>query len=195
MSTCTTTNPSAGFALDWDAPFTFVDGNIFALLDCSTSPDSPLYSTNSTNMCDANNAPVCSLLYTCPAITQLNVPISTCCIYSPVSLGPSFEMDLKQLECTSYSGIYSFGAAETNPPGWKFGIALKYRFSVDDGYPSACADCEKSNGVCGYTGQYDSFTCNCVSGMNTTNNCYYVKWNGGSSTQPLSIGKSNLEEV
>ena len=190
MSTCFITNPSTGFALDWDAPFTFVDGDIFALLDCSTSSDSPLYSTNSTNMCDTSNAPICSLLYTCPAISQLNVPISTCCIYSPVSLGPSFEMDLKQLHCSSYTGIYSFNGAETDPSGWKFGIALKYRFSVDDGYPSACADCEKSNGVCGYTGQSNSFSCNCANGVNTTTNCYYAKWNSGTSIKQLSFGKN-----
>ncbi|ONK65583.1 uncharacterized protein A4U43_C07F38580 [Asparagus officinalis] len=179
MSTCTTTNPSSGFSLNYDAPFTFVDGDIFVLLDCST---------NSTNMCDNSNAPLCSLLYTCPAITQLSMPLSSCCIYSPASLGPAFEMDLKKLECNSYSGIYSFGGAETNPSGWKFGIAVKYRFSVDDGYPSACADCERSNGVCGYSEESNSFACNCVNGMNTTTNCYYATWNDGTSIQKFSRG-------
>ncbi|KAG1347557.1 LEAF RUST 10 DISEASE-RESISTANCE LOCUS RECEPTOR-LIKE PROTEIN KINASE-like 1.5 [Cocos nucifera] len=191
MSTCSSTNTSDGFSLDWNAPFTFLDGNIFALLDCSTS-SSPLYSSNTTDvpLCDTSNAPICSLLYSCPAISLLNAPISTCCIYAPVSLGPSFEMDLNKLQCSSYSGIYSFNGAETNPSGWKFGIALKYRFSVDDGYPSACADCEKSNGVCGYTGQYNSFTCYCANGMNSSTNCYFASasWNGGSRTVPLWIG-------
>ena len=99
-------------------------------------------------------------------------------------------MDLKKLQCSSYSGIYSFDGAETNPSGWKFGIALKYRFIVDDEYPSACADCEKSNGACGYTGQSNSFTCNCVNGVNTTTNCFYAKWNDGASIEPLSFGKN-----
>ncbi|URD98447.1 hypothetical protein MUK42_30335 [Musa troglodytarum] len=196
MSTCSSTCRSDGFSLDWNAPFTFVDGDVFALLDCSTSPSSssPLFAPNSTDgaapLCDTTNAPICALLYSCPAISQLNVPISTCCIYTPVTLGPAFEMDLRKLQCSSYSGIYSFNGDETSPGGWKFGVALKYRFSVDDGYPSACADCEKSNGVCGYTGQYNSFTCNCVNGMNSSTNCYFasVSWSGGDKLDPLWMG-------
>ncbi|GMP94192.1 hypothetical protein CsSME_00043732 [Camellia sinensis var. sinensis] len=42
MSTCSCSQPSKGFGLDWDAPFSFHDDNTFALLDCSTT-SSPIY--------------------------------------------------------------------------------------------------------------------------------------------------------
>ncbi|RXH69853.1 hypothetical protein DVH24_007109 [Malus domestica] len=58
-------------------------------------------------------------------------------------------MDLEKLQCSSYSGFYSFNERESDPNSWKYGIALKYKFSVNNEYPSSCANCERSNGVCG----------------------------------------------
>ncbi|KAI3926550.1 hypothetical protein MKX01_011446 [Papaver californicum] len=188
MSTCSSSQPSKGFGLDWDAPFTFLDSNVFALLDCSTA-SSPLYTsrsslngngTNSTSagsgnivpLCDNEGGPICSLLYSCPTISTLNLPVSTCCVYTPLDLGPAYEIDLQKLECSSYASIYSFNGKDSNPQGWKYGIGLKYRFSVKNDFPSACSICEKSNGICGYTGTYNAFICNCVGGANTTSDCY-----------------------
>ncbi|KAJ6816188.1 uncharacterized protein M6B38_417590 [Iris pallida] len=190
LSTCSSAGPSPGFSLDWDAPFSFRDGDVFALLGCPPSLSSS--SPNST-LCDAANAPICTLLYSCPAVASLGAPVSACCVYAPASLGPSYEMDLGKLRCAAYSAIYSFNGAEGDPERWKFGIALRYRFSVDDGYPSACADCERTDGACGYAaGRSNSFVCNCGNGVNTTTNCYYARWNvdsdGQSLPPPLSIG-------
>ncbi|PIA62396.1 hypothetical protein AQUCO_00200414v1 [Aquilegia coerulea] len=179
MSTCSSTQPSKGFGLDWDAPFTFMDDNVFALIDCSTA-SSPLYNSQDgvnnsiVPLCDNEGAPICSLLYSCPPITRLNLPISTCCVYTPIDLGPAFEMDLQKLQCTSYASIYSFNGRESNPQSWNFGIALKYKFNVKNDFPSACSSCERSNGVCGYSGSYNSFTCNCVDWLNTTTDCYFA---------------------
>ncbi|CAK9172227.1 unnamed protein product [Ilex paraguariensis] len=195
MSTCYCTQPSKGFGLDWNAPFSFHDNTVFALLDCSTS-SSPIYKsgggTNSTfPLCDAQGAPICSLLYSCQAISRLNIPISTCCVYTPVDLGPSFKMDLQKLQCTSYSGIYSFDGQEYNPESWQYGVAIKYKFNFDNDYPTTCANCERSNGVCGYNGQYNSFACNCPSGLNTTTDCFYgASWNNGFRQLPWQIGTS-----
>ncbi|KAL5761896.1 hypothetical protein ACOSP7_018160 [Xanthoceras sorbifolium] len=176
MSTCACTQPSKGFGLNWDAPFSFHDDNVFTLLDCSIG-SSPVYNGNNTSavpLCDKKGAPICSFLYTCRAISMLNLPISTCCVYTPVDLGPSFEMDLQKLQCSSYSGFYSFSGQEANPENWKYGIALKYKFNVYNDYPSSCANCEKSNGACGYAGASNSFICNCPSGLNTTTDCFFV---------------------
>ncbi|KAK9276017.1 hypothetical protein L1049_005548 [Liquidambar formosana] len=173
MSTCSCAQPSKGFGLDWDAPFTFHDDNVFALLDCSIT-SSPVYKPsglynggNGTTvpLCDKDGAPICSFLYSCQAISTLNPPISTCCIYTPVDLGPSFEMDLQKLQCTSYSAFYNFDGHEDDPGSWKYGVALRYKFNVDNNYPSVCANCERSGGVCGYTGAYNSFVCDCPSGL------------------------------
>lgn len=177
MSTCSCTQPSKGFGLNYDAPFTFQDDNIFALLDCSTSSSSngSLYSSDNSklSLCDNQGAPICSFLYSCRAISYINLPISTCCVYTPVDLGPAFEMDLQKLQCSSYSGFYSFNGRESDPNSWKYGIALKYKFNVNNEYPSSCSSCERSNGVCGYYGVYNSFICNCPNGLNTTNDCYF----------------------
>lgn len=178
MSTCSCSQPSKGFSLDWNAPFSFHDDTVFALLDCSTS-SSPIYksigASNSTSfpLCDSQGADVCSVLYSCQAISRLNIPVSTCCVYTPVDLGPSFEMDLQKLQCRSYSGLYGFNGQESNPNAWKYGVALKYKFNYNNDYPGICADCEKSNGVCGYNGPYNSYICNCPSGLNTTTDCFY----------------------
>ncbi|XP_065864298.1 putative RING-H2 finger protein ATL21C [Euphorbia lathyris] len=180
MSTCSCTQPSKGFGLDWDAPFSFHDDSVFTLLDCSTS-SSPIYNTDSKSenngtivpQCDKTGAPICSFLYSCQAISMLNLPISTCCVYTPVDLGPAFEMDLQKLECSSYSGFYSFNGQEANPENWKYGIAVKYKFNVYNDYPSSCGDCERSNGVCGYGGAYNSFVCNCPTAFNTTSDCFF----------------------
>ncbi|XP_042499090.1 wall-associated receptor kinase 3 [Macadamia integrifolia] len=182
MSTCSSTQPSKGFGLDWNAPFTFQGDNVFALLDCSTN-SSPLYRSDFTSgsnstaampFCDNQGAPVCSLLYSCPDISTLNLPISTCCVYTPVDLGPAFEIDLQKLQCTSYTAIYSFNGQESYPESWEYGVALKYRFNVENEYPSDCRNCEDSNGVCGYTGADNSFICSCINGINTTTDCYFA---------------------
>ncbi|KAL8518853.1 hypothetical protein ACS0TY_009988 [Phlomoides rotata] len=182
MSTCSCTQPSKGFGLDWNAPFSFHDNTVFALLDCSTT-SSPIYrggddGSNSTfPMCDSQGGSICSLLYSCEAISRLSLPISTCCVYTPVDLGPSFEMDLQKLHCTSYSALYGFNGQESNPELWKYGIALKYKFNFNNDYPSLCATCEKSNGVCGFnSNSYKSFTCNCLDGLNRTTDCFYGTW-------------------
>ncbi|KAG8498442.1 hypothetical protein CXB51_004936 [Gossypium anomalum] len=181
MSTCGCSQPSKGFGLDWDAPFSFTDDNVFTLLDCSTT-SSPIFRSNSYNvdnssavpLCDKQGTPICSYLYSCRAISMLNLPISTCCIYTPVDLGPSFEFNLPKLQCSSYFAFYSFSGQESNPDNWKYGISLKYKFNVYNDYPNACVDCEKSSGACGYTGSYNSFICNCPNGINTTSTCFFV---------------------
>ncbi|KAL5722479.1 hypothetical protein ACHQM5_005995 [Ranunculus cassubicifolius] len=194
MSTCSSTQPSKGFGLDWDAPFTFHDDNLFALIDCATS-SSPLYlSQASVNnsllpLCDNQGGPICSALYSCPAITRLDLPISTCCVYTPIDLGPSFEMDLQKLQCTTYASVYNFNGQESNPGNWKFGIALKYKFNVKNDFPNACNNCERSNGVCGYTGSSGSFICNCVDWLNTTADCFFAaSLNNHSLFLPWKIG-------
>ncbi|TYH84674.1 hypothetical protein ES332_D02G212600v1 [Gossypium tomentosum] len=172
MSTCGCSQPSKGFGLDWDAPFSFTDDNVFTLLDCSTT-SSPIFRSNSYNvdnssavpLCDKQGAPICSYLYSCRAISMLNLPISTCCIY------------------TRFSG------QESNPDNWKYGISLKYKFNVYNDYPNACADCEKSSGACGYTGSYNSFICNCPNGINTTSTCFFVSsFNNGLRLLPSQTG-------
>ncbi|KAL3501300.1 hypothetical protein ACH5RR_035749 [Cinchona calisaya] len=185
MSTCSCSQPSKGFSLDWNAPFNFHDDTVFALLDCSTS-SSPIYKSiganNSTSfpLCDSHGADVCSVLYSCQAISRLNIPDSTCCVYTPVDLGPSFEMDLQKLQCTAYSGLYGFNDQESNPDSWKYGVALKYKFNFNNEYPTMCANCEKSNGVCGYSEPYNSYVCNCPSGLNTSTDCLYgASWSNG----------------
>ncbi|KAA8533040.1 hypothetical protein F0562_032843 [Nyssa sinensis] len=193
MSTCSCTQPSKGFSLDWDAPFSFHDNNIFALLDCSTA-SSPIYKSGGGNtttvpLCDTEGAPICSLLYSCQAISRLNIPISTCCVYTPVDLGPAFEMDLQKLQCSSYAGLYSFNGQESDPETWKYGVALKYKFNFNNDYPPTCANCERSNGACGYGGFYNSFVCNCPSGLNTSTDCFFsASWNNGFRVLPWQIG-------
>ncbi|KAL2519463.1 putative membrane lipoprotein [Abeliophyllum distichum] len=193
MSTCGCKLPSKGFSLDWNAPFSFSDDTIFALLDCSTS-SSPIYKSitddkNSTfPLCDSKGDSICSLLYSCEAISRLSLPISTCCVYTPVDLGPSFEMDLQKLQCTSYSAVYGFNGQEYNPQGWQYGVALKYKFNFDNDYPVICSSCEKSNGVCGYNNA-QQFLCNCPGGLNTTTDCFYGdSWSHGSKISPLKSG-------
>ena len=111
MSTCSFTVPSKGFGLNWDAPFTFDDSTIFSLLDCSNnsssicltqtdSNDVTIDGKNSKLLCD-QGTPICSLFYTCRPISTINMPISSCCVYTPVNFGPSFEMDLQKLQCAS----------------------------------------------------------------------------------------------
>ncbi|PKI56185.1 uncharacterized protein LOC116211396 [Punica granatum] len=186
MSTCDCSQPSKGFSLDWDAPFSFQDDNIFALLDCSLD-SSPIYPPNADGnnnssvvpLCDTKGQPICSFLNSCRAISMLNLPISTCCVYAPVDLGPSYEMDLQKLKCSSYSGFYSFNGQEADPEKWKYGIALKYKFNVYNDYPGSCSACERSNGVCGYGGAYNSYICVCPNGMNTTSDCFFgASWSG-----------------
>lgn len=142
-------------------------------------------------MCDSAGASVCSTLYSCEAISRLSLPVSTCCVYTPVDLGPSFDMDLQKLQCASYSALYGFNGQDAYPEGWKYGIALKYKFNFNNDYPVLCASCEKSNGVCGFnSGPYKSFSCNCPGGLNTTTDCFYGEsWSYGSRFRPWKIGK------
>lgn len=180
MSTCDCSQPSKGFSLDWDAPFSFLDDNVFALLDCS--PDSsPIYrpssddnyNSSAVQLCDAKGQSICSFLNSCRAISMLNLPISTCCVYAPVDLGPSYEMDLQKLKCSSYSGFYSFNGQEADPENWKYGIALKYKFNVYNNLPGYCSACERSNGVCGYDSAYNTYLCVCPNGMNSSSDCFF----------------------
>lgn len=199
MSTCACNQPSKGFGLDWDAPFTFHGDTIFALLDCSSS--SPVYSptgmfndrnnnnSSRVSLCDSSRGmPICGFLYGCKPIVSLNIPISGCCVYTPVNFGPSFEMDLEKLKCGSYSGFYSFNGRESDAESWKYGIAIKYKFAIDNVYPSWCSSCEQSGGVCGYSGPVDSFICNCPPGFNTTTNCFFgASFNGVSKLLPNQL--------
>ncbi|KAG8366253.1 hypothetical protein BUALT_Bualt17G0057200 [Buddleja alternifolia] len=198
MSTCTCAQPSKGFGLDWDAPFSFHDDTIFALLDCSTT-SSPIYRSNGGNnstfpMCDSQGGSICSLLYSCDAVSRLSLPISTCCVYTPVNLGPSFEMNLDKLKCTSYSALYGYNGQEANPEGWKYGIAIKYKFNFNNDYPALCASCEKSNGVCGFNnGPYKSFACYCPGGLNRATDCFYGQsWSYSSRFLPCKTGTMSI---
>lgn len=145
-------------------------------------------------MCDSEGGSVCSLLYSCEAISKLSLPIETCCVYTPVDLGPSFEMDLRKLNCASYSAVYGFNGQESNPTGWKYGIAIKYKFNYDNEYPTLCGACEKSGGVCGYeTGSEKAFACNCADGLNTTTDCFYGgTWSFSSRLLPWKAGKKKF---
>ncbi|KAL5553994.1 hypothetical protein UlMin_041395 [Ulmus minor] len=204
MSTCSCNQPSKGFGLDWEAPFSFHDDTVFALLDCSLS-SSPIFRPNNGELntdgnnskiplCDNQGAPICSFLYSCRAISTINLPISSCCVYTPVDLGPSFDFDLEKLECSSYSGFYSFNGHQSDPNSWKYGMALKYKFSVYNENPSYCVNCERSYGICGYNGaNYNSFVCDCPSGLNTTNDCFFgANYSVGSKLLPLQTGAAWL---
>ncbi|KAG2267810.1 hypothetical protein Bca52824_062365 [Brassica carinata] len=163
MSTCACTRPSQGFGLDWDAPFSFHDDTVL-----------PSLTVLLTNPC----------FQAVKAISLINLQESTCCVYVPLDLGPSFEMDLQKLRCSSYSGFYNLGPAqESHPENWNYGIALKYKFNVFDEYPAVCGGCERSNGACGYNTQTSSFVCNCPGGINTTSDCFFL-YNSGSIVLP-----------
>lgn len=125
----------------------------------------------------------------------MNLPISTCCVYTPVDLGPSFEMDLQKLHCSSYSGLYSFNGQESDPRKWKYGIALKYKFNVYNDYPNSCASCERTNGACGYrTESYNTFICSCPSGFNTSTECFFgTSFNNGLKLLPLQKGTNYID--
>lgn len=45
---------------------------------------------------------------------------------------------------------------------------------MTDNYPSSCAACGRSYGVCGYTGAFNSFICNSPNGINTTTDCSFI---------------------
>ncbi|ERN04419.1 uncharacterized protein LOC18432578 [Amborella trichopoda] len=183
MSTCSCTRPSGGFGLDWDAPFTFADSTVFVLLDCDTS-SSPVYNTSElvSGLCDPGSSSICSALYLCPAVAGIGSPVSTCCIYSPVNLGPAFDMDLRKLNCNSYAAVYGFDAQRSDPGSWRYGVALKYRFNVENDYPEMCRSCERSNGACAFgVGTYHSFACSCPNGVNTSTDCFFPGWSTGAT--------------
>ncbi|XP_052173518.1 wall-associated receptor kinase 3 [Diospyros lotus] len=189
MSTCSCTNPSKGFGLDWDAPFSFADSTIFALLGCSAT--SSVYSSggSAAPRCDPTGAPVCNLLNSCQAVSLVETPVSSCCVYTPVDLGPAFEMDLQKLQCSSYAGIYGFDGKNDDPRTWNYGLALKYKFNFNNDYPGMCASCERSNGVCGYSGNDNSFLCNCPSGLNMTTECFFAaSWSNSLVLLPWQAG-------
>ncbi|KAK8665649.1 hypothetical protein V6N13_005812 [Hibiscus sabdariffa] len=54
-STCSCSQPSKGFGIVREDPFSFADDNVFTLLDCSTTP-SPIFSSNSHNGGDNSGA-------------------------------------------------------------------------------------------------------------------------------------------
>lgn len=197
MSTCNSMQPSPSFGLDLSAPFR-IQNDIFVLLGCSST--SCLYSDPQNHLCDMASAHICSSLYACPGVSGLNLPlyspISSCCVYSPINLGPAAELNLPNLQCSSYTSIYSFGNDPTNPSQWRYGVALKYNYNVDNYTPSSCSDCENSNGVCGYTtGPYEIFICVCRNGINTTSNCYgqgYYVWGNAHSRLTSKIGIAGI---
>lgn len=173
MSTCNAMQRSGSFGLDWTAPFK-IKNDVFVLLDCD--PASSVFNAQNY-LCDTGSAHICTSLYTCPGMNGLgipqNSPITSCCVYTPVNLGSANEVDLQKLGCQSYTSIHSFGSDPTDPSSWKYGIRLQYNYNLDNSnFPSACADCERSSGVCGFTGPYNSFVCVCRNGVNTTTNCY-----------------------
>lgn len=190
MSTCTSMQNSGSFGLDWSAPFK-IHNDVFVLLGCSSS--SSLFDAQKP-LCDTGSSHICSSLYSCSGITGLgitpNSPISTCCVYSPINLGPADELNLPKLQCSSYSSIYNFGDDPTNPKRWKYGMALQYSYSLYNNYfTTSCNDCEQSSGVCGYTGASNSFVCICKNGVNTTTNCYgqgYV-WSANAGQRKWSL--------
>ncbi|GLJ54104.1 hypothetical protein SUGI_1158600 [Cryptomeria japonica] len=164
---------SGSFGLDWTAPFK-LKNDVFVLLNCSAS--SSLYNPQSF-LCDTGSAHICTSLYTCPGVQGLGIPqfspITSCCVYTPVNLGSANEVNLAKLGCESYTSIYNFGDDTTDPLRWRYGIKLQYNYNLDNNnFPSACADCEKSNGICGFTSPYNSFVCVCKNGVNTTTDCY-----------------------
>lgn len=190
MSTCTLMQNSGSFGLDSTAPFQ-IKNDVFVLLGCSTS--SSLYNIQNS-LCDTGSAHICSSLYTCPGVSGLGIPqyspISSCCVYSPIDLGPADELNLPKLQCSSYTSIYSFGDDPTNPTHWKYGVALRYNYNIDNNnFPSACGDCQQSNGVCGFTGMYNSFVCVCRNGVNTTTNCngQVSYWSGTPRSTSVSM--------
>ncbi|KAH9322195.1 hypothetical protein KI387_016834, partial [Taxus chinensis] len=161
------------FGLDWTAPFK-LKNDVFVLLDCSSSL--------SISLCDTGSSHICTSLYTCPGVQGLGIPqfspITSCCVYTPVNLGSANEVNLPKLGCQSYTSIYAFGDGEdsssTDPMNWRYGIKLQYNYNLDNNnFPTACADCERSNGVCGFSGPYNSFVCVCRNGVNnTTTDCH-----------------------
>ncbi|KAE8686472.1 hypothetical protein F3Y22_tig00111059pilonHSYRG00006 [Hibiscus syriacus] len=78
MSTCGgCTQPSKGFGLDWDAPFSFTGDNVFTLLDCSTTT-SPIFRSNSYNVDNSSAVPLCDkqgapVVVTCTLAGQLAI--------------------------------------------------------------------------------------------------------------------------
>ncbi|GLJ31863.1 hypothetical protein SUGI_0641150 [Cryptomeria japonica] len=189
MSTCNSMQPSRSFGLDWAAPFR-IKNDAFVLLGCS--PTSCLYDPHNY-LCDIGSAHICSSLYACPGIGGLDLPIhapiTSCCVYSPINLGPAVEMNLSRLQCLSYTNIYSFGGDLTNPSQWRYGVALEYNYNINNYIPSSCRECEESNGVCGYSGPYETFVCVCMNGINTTTNCYgqdYL-WDEAFSKRSISM--------
>ncbi|GER32288.1 wall-associated receptor kinase-like protein [Striga asiatica] len=182
MSTCSCTRPSRGFGLDWDAPFSFHHSTVFTLLDCNNNSNSSIHFP----MCDLEGADdVCTFLCSCEAADRLSLPVSSCCVYAPVDLGPAFEMDLGKLGCGSYSAVYR----SNDPQAWDYGIGIDYKFNYANDYPANCASCEKSNGVCGYeVGPAGSFLCNCPGGVNTSTDCYFGQsWSGAGSLAAFSL--------
>lgn len=85
-------------------------------------------STMVNSPCDNEATPVCSLLFTCRPISTLYLPISTCCVYTPLDLGPSFEMDRRSwsvLLILVFMGIVGRNITLRNGiMGWHLNIRL-----------------------------------------------------------------------
>ncbi|KAI4328296.1 hypothetical protein L6164_020659 [Bauhinia variegata] len=179
MSNCSSMQNSGSFRLDEASPFTVTKENIFVLLGCSTT--SPVFDPQE-DLCDTGSGSrVCRGLYYCKGVIGIglprNAPTSTCCVYdSPSGLDSGYNLDLPNLQCSSYSTIYEFGD-EGDPMKWKYGILLQYN---DSYYPDNCKNCEDSGGLCGFNSLNESFACICRNGVNTTNNCYgrEYAWSG-----------------
>ncbi|XP_058086123.1 wall-associated receptor kinase-like 20 [Magnolia sinica] len=175
MSTCSSMQPCPNFGIDWAAPFQ-LGPSIFLLLSCA-NPSSSLFFKGSP-LCDSSNSHLCAAMYTCPSVGSLGLPLfapsNSCCVYSPANLGPHGDLDLQGLKCAAYASVVSLGDYQTDPSRWEYGVALKFSPGGFDNYnfATACAACEKSEGVCGYTPPRNYFVCVCKSGANTSSDCY-----------------------
>ncbi|URE00518.1 hypothetical protein MUK42_21406 [Musa troglodytarum] len=180
MSTCSSMHPSApNIGLDWSAPFQLAS-SVFVLLACP-APTSSLASHGNL-ICDAASGPrLCGALLECPSVASLGLPLfaptNTCCVYSPVSLGPKGDLDLQGLGCAAYASVASLGPTPMDPSTWDYGVSLKYgEAEIEvDGLAEACAACERSDGVCGYEPPKNYFVCVCKSGVNSSTDCYGQK--------------------
>ncbi|KAL4184520.1 hypothetical protein AMTRI_Chr10g225980 [Amborella trichopoda] len=173
MSTCATMQNSGSFGLGPSMPFMLDPNDRFALLGCSSS--SPVFDMDAP-LCDTEGSHMCNALYKCEGISGIGLEpdeVSTCCVYEPIGLGPSRQLNLPGLQCSSYTSVYSYGGDEEDARKWRYGISLKYSVGQNDTYDSsACEECERSDGACGFGGPTQSFLCVCRNGINTTLNCY-----------------------
>lgn len=174
MSNCTTMQSSQNLGLDWASPFQ-LGPSTFILLSCTT-PNSLLTMKNK-HICDPSSIYLCALIYRCPAVVDLGLPLApptnSCCVYSPANLDSGDELNLLELKCAGYTSVVSLGDIPPDPVQWEYGVVLKYTLGGLDSYNIApsCPSCELSGGVCGYTPPRNSFVCVCGNGVNTSTDC------------------------